>query len=198
MSDGTTPSGSDPGNNDRYKQPEQKDPVGILKRQWHVLLIIVLLIAIGGMYLWKNIAVSNTRKEVTAQAARVIAERNTELLRLVSVPLVWAVRGEMMRGNYDQINQYLINFVREPHVQDVILAKADGVILLATNKRLEGEPVTDSFPASVLQVEKTTVNSLEGKGLVSASPVMGLNRKLGVLIVVYAAPKNNMESDKGE
>ena len=194
MSDGITPSGSDPGNAGRYEQPERKDAVGILKRQWHVLLIIVLLIALGAMYLWKNNAVSNTREEVTAQAARVIAERNTEFLRLVSVPLVWAVRGEMMRGNYDQINQYLINFVREPHVQDVILAKADGVILLATNKRLEGTPVTDAFPASVLQVEKATVSSLEGRGLMSASPVMGLNRKLGVLIVVYAAPEFNLES----
>ena len=141
---------------------------------------------------------NSTREEVKAQAARVIAERNAEFLRLVSVPLVWAVRGEMMRGNYDQINQYLINFVREPNVNDVLLAKADGVILLATNKRLEGEPVTDSFPASVLQVEKTTVSSLEGRGLMSASPVMGLNRKLGVLIVVYAAPENTLENSTSE
>ena len=198
MSNGTKPSGSDPGNSGRYEQPEQKDAVGILKRQWHVLLIILLLIALGAMYLWKNNAVNSTREEVTAQAARVIAERNIEFLRLVSVPLVWAVRGEMMRGNYDQINQYLINFVREPHVQDVILAKADGVILLATNKRLEGTPVKDSFPASVLQVEKATVSSLEGKGLMSASPVMGLNRKLGVLIVVYAAPENTLKSSTSE
>ena len=198
MSNGTTPSGSDPGNTGHYEQPERKDAVGILKRQWHVLLIILLLITLGAMYLWKNNAVNSTREEVKAQAARVIAERNAELLRLVSVPLVWAVRGEMMRGNYDQINQYLINFVREPHVQDVILAKTDGVILLATNKRLEGKPVTDSLPASVLQVEKTTVSSLEGRGLMSASPVMGLNRKLGVLIVVYAAPKSTLESSTGE
>jgi len=198
MSNGTTPSGSGPGNIGRYEQPERKDAVGILKRQWHVLLIILLLIALGAMYLWKNNAVNSTREEVTAQAARVIAERNIEFLRLVSVPLVWAVRGEMMRGNYDQINQYLINFVREPHVQDVILAKADGVILLATNKRLEGTPVKDSFPASVLQVEKATVSSLEGKGLMSASPVMGLNRKLGVLIVVYAAPENTLKSSTSE
>jgi len=198
MSNGTTPSGSDPVNTGRYEQPEQNDAVGILKRQWHVLLIIVLLIALGALYLWKNNAVNSTREEVKAQAARVIAERNAELLRLVSVPLVWAVRGEMMRGNYDQINQYLINFVREPHVQDVILAKTDGMILLATNKRLEGKPVTDSLPASVLQVEKTTVSSLEGRGLMSASPVMGLNRKLGVLIVVYAAPKSTLESSTGE
>ena len=101
-------------------------------------------------------------------------------------------------GNYDQINQYLISFVREPHVQDVVLAKADGVILLATNKRLEGTPVTDSFPASVLQVEKATVSSLEGRGLMSASPVMGLNRKLGVLIVVYAAPTFTLERSPRE
>ena len=47
MSNGTTPSGSDPGNTGRYEQPEQNDAVGILKRQWHVLLIIVLLIALG-------------------------------------------------------------------------------------------------------------------------------------------------------
>ena len=198
MSNSAIPSGSNPGNTGRYEQPEQKDAVGILKRQWHVLLIIILLVALGGMYLWKNNAVNSAREEVTAQAARVIAERNTEFLRLVSVPLVWAVRGEMMRGNYDQINQYLINFVREPHVQDVILAKADGVILLATNKRLEGTPVTDSFPASVLQVEKATVSSLEGRGLMSASPVMGLNRKLGVLIVVYAPPKSILEGSPGE
>lgn len=90
----------------------------------------------------------------------------------------------MIRGNYDQVNQYMINFVQQSNVDEVVLAKPDGQILLATNKRLEGTPVADSFPATVLQADKTTVLDLENRGLAAASPVMGISEKLGVLIVV--------------
>ena len=156
-----------------------------VKKHWPLLAILLLLAAVAGMYAWKSIAVKKVRAELTETAGRVITQQNQASLQLVMVPLVWAVRSEMIRGNYDQINQYMINFVREPNVNEVVLAKPDGVIVLATNKRLEGTPVADSFPGAVLQVDKTTVSSLENRGLLAASPIMGISEKLGVIMVVY-------------
>lgn len=167
---------------------------GLLGRQkWALLIILILIAAVAGMFVWKKIAVDRTRAEVAAKAAEVIAAQNEAFLRLVTVPLVWAVRSEMIRGNYDQINQYLINFVREPNVNEVVLAKPDGVILLATNKRLEGTAVADSYPATVLQAEKTVVTSLDNRGFLAASPVMGISGKLGVIIVVYKPAAYSLE-----
>ena len=159
--------------------------IALVKKQWHLLVILVLIAAVAGMYVWKNFAVGKTREQLTEKAGRVITQQNEASLQLVMVPLVWAVRSEMIRGNYDQINQYMINFVREPNVNEVVLAKPDGSIVLATNKRLEGTPVAGSFPGTVLQVDKTTVSSLADRGLLAASPVMGISEKLGVLLVVY-------------
>jgi hypothetical protein len=162
-------------------------------KKWRLILILLLLAAIAGMYAWKQVAVENTRKELTQKAGQIIADQNRAWLELLSVPLVWAVRSEMIRGNYDQINQYMINFVRQPNVNEVVLVKPDGVIMLATNKRLEGTPVADSFPASVLQVERTTVSPLEQRGWMSASPIMGINQKLGVIIFVYVPPEYRLQ-----
>lgn len=168
-------------------------PSSSVKKQWRLILILLLVVAVAGMYAWKQLAVENTRKELTQRAGQIIADQNRAWLELLSVPLVWAVRSEMIRGNYDQINQYMINFVRQPNVNDVVLVKPDGVIMLATNKRLEGTPVADSFPALVMQVDKTTVSPLEQRGLMSASPIMGINQKLGVIIFVYVPAEYKLQ-----
>lgn len=178
--EGNGKSASDPGDNN----PKVSSP-GFAQSHWRLLGILLLIIAIAGLFLWKQIAVEQTRKEVTQKAENLIAKQNAALLQLAATPLVWAVRSEMIRGNYDQINQYMISFVRQPNVKEVVLVKPDGMVVLATNKSLEGTPAADSFPEAALQVEATVVTPLEKRGLMAASPIMGLNKKLGVLIIVY-------------
>lgn len=155
---------------------------------WQLYVILFLILALVGMYFWKNLAVGKVRTEVSNKAAEIIGEQNNSYLRLVSIPLVWAVRSEMIRDNYDQINQYLANFVKEKNMKELVVAKTDGKVVAATNKKLEGTNISTSFPADVLQTAETTITVRENGEYQVVSPVMGLNAKLGVLVLVYAPP----------
>jgi hypothetical protein len=162
--------------------------------QWRLIIILLLVIAVAGMYVWKNVAVNRATVQLTEKADRIITDQNRMFLRLAVVPLVWAVRSEMIRENYDQINQYLNQFVKEQNMKEIVVAKPDGAIVVATNKKFEGQPVTDIFPASVLQVDKLTVSSLENGDIMVASPVMGLSAKVGVLILLYTPASYNLQA----
>ena len=138
--------------------------------------------------------VNSFRAQVSESANRIITEQNNSYLRLVAVPLTWAVRSEMIRNNYDQINQYLSQFVKEKNMKEIIVAKPDGTIVVATNKKLEGASLTGVFPSSVLQEEKTTVSSLKGGDIMVVSPVMGLSSKQGILILLYTPPSYTIQT----
>lgn len=176
------------------QQPEQKSGKSFIVTQWRLIIILILVLAVAGMYVWKNMAVKRAEADLTEQATRIITGQNSDFLRLVTVPLVWAVRSEMIRSNYDQINQYLKQFVKEKNMKEIVIAKPDGTIVVATNKKFEGKPVTDIFPASVLQEDKTTVSSMANGEIMVASPVMGLSTKVGVLILLYTPASYNLKA----
>ncbi|MDD2542559.1 MAG: hypothetical protein PHH28_16185, partial [Desulfuromonadaceae bacterium] len=87
-----------------------QSPANMILKYWYFYVILFLILAVAGMYIGKNMAVSKTRAELTQRAVQVIGENNRSFLRLASIPFVWAVRSEMLRGNLDQVNQYLIQF----------------------------------------------------------------------------------------
>jgi C4-dicarboxylate-specific signal transduction histidine kinase len=155
---------------------------------WRSITIFILVLAVAGTYAWKNVAVDRATAQVTEDATRIMTDQNRTLLRLAVVPLVWAVRSEMIRNNYDQINQYLVQFVKEKNMREIVVARPDGTVVVATNKKLEGKPVTSAFPPSVLQENALTVRSTETGDLLVVAPVMGLSDKVGILILVYAPP----------
>jgi hypothetical protein len=172
--------------------PTQSRSKMILK-YWHFYVILFLILALAGMYIGKNMAVSKARAELTQRAAQVIGEQNGSFLRLASIPLVWAVRSEMLRGNLDQVDQYLTLFVKEPGMKEIIVAGPDGVGLVATNKKREGATVAGLFPPEFLKSNLTTLSTLANGDLVVAAPVMGLNSRLGTLILVSSPAQYSLE-----
>ena len=176
------------------QQPEQGVNKSFIMTHWHSITIMVLVLAVAGMYVWKNVAVNCAKAQVSESANRIITEQNKSYLRLVALPLTWAVRSEMIRDNYDQINQYLNQLVKEKNMKEIVVAKPDGTIVVATNKKREGTSVTSVFPPSVLQEDKTTVSTLENGDIMVVSPVMGLSAKQGVLILLYTPPSYTMQT----
>ena len=176
------------------EQPKQVVNKSFIVAQWRLIIILLLVIAVAGMYVWKNVAVNRATVQLTEKAGRIITDQNRKFLRLAVVPLVWAVRSEMIRENYDQINLYLNQFVKEQNMKEIVVAKPDGAIVVSTNKKFEGKPVTDIFPASVLQEDKLMVSTLENGDIMVASPVMGLSTKVGVLILLYTPESYNLQA----
>lgn len=176
------------------KQAEQSANKSFIVAHWRLITILILVLAVTGMYLWKNVAVNSARAQLTESANRVITEQNRSYLRLVALPLVWAVRSEMIRDNNDQINQYLNQLVKEKNMKVIVIAKPDGIIEVSTNKKLEGTSVTGVFPPLVLREEKTMVHSLEGGEIMVVSPIMGISAKLGTLILLYTPPGYTLQA----
>jgi hypothetical protein len=167
---------------------QKKSLAKTMVRHWRLVGALLLVLATAGTYVWKNVAVSRARAALAQNAGQFVDEQNRSCLRLAAVPLVWAVRSEMMRGNYDQVNQYLTRFVKEPGMKELLVAGADGRVVAATDKRREGASVSTAFP-SAPGVDTITVTPGENGEIMVSAPIMGLNDKLGVLVMVSSPPR---------
>lgn len=161
-------------------------------RLWLALILLVLLV-LGAVYLWKlwserqlNAHYEATQQTVLQRSQQALTQQSIELLRFSTVPLTWAIRQEMMAGNLGQINSYFLELIREPYVRQITLIRPDGLILLSTNKKLEGQRIEAAFPTALLNVTKPEVGQDPQGNIRIALPVMGLNQKLGLLVVSYA------------
>ena len=96
--------------------------------------------------------------------------------------------------NYNQINEYLNRFVKEPNIRQILVVKSDGTISVATDKKVEGAPFSSLFPQALIEQNEISISD-DGKGNIRVvAPIMGLNAKLGLLIMIYEAGKINIEA----
>ncbi len=160
--------------------------------KWKLKGILILMLLIAGMYGWRNLSVRRIEKETKKQAAQIteatgerLLEKNRALLRLTSIPLSWVVRMEMPKGNYENIDQYFKQIIKEDNFKVILLADVDGKIIVSTDRRMEGAHLSEYYPADLLEQYETTVRQLNEEDLIVVTPVIGLTAKLGALIMVY-------------
>lgn len=92
----------------------------------------------------------------------------------------WAVRSEMNRNNLEEVNNLFLAFVRENRVRMIhLINSANSKIILSTDKKNEGQEVTN---AGFLNVTEQVIIEDEGKTFI-VSPIMGINRITGILVV---------------
>lgn len=167
---------------------------------WSLLVFLGIVLLV---FAWKHIAVSQaesrlqkeraemtqnleTERSIIFRKAREYADSqyNKEEERFGQV-LSWAVRGELIRNNLDQVNQYLNELVKLKNTERVVLISDEGKLLVSTDKKLEEAEGIDLYPADVLQQRKITIMSdVNGKKLLVV-PVMGLNARLATVIISY-------------
>lgn len=163
--------------------------------------VLVILAALGGIYIWKEIDLNRAERQIILQkeqfaaqkdelvrkSAALYAQDKKEALSLFSVPLAWAVRREMISGNLDQIDQYFTELVKVKGFTRIILAKSDSVVVLSSDRKFLGAKFNSIYSAEYLAVEQTQiVESGPGQYLLVV-PIMGLNNKLGILVISYTA-----------
>lgn len=164
---------------------------------WYGLVFLGIIVII---FAWKLIAVSKVESDmakklenervVIIQQAREYADQQyiKEEERFGQV-LSWAVRGELIRNNIEQIDQYLSEIVKMKDTERVVLIGDDGQLLVSTDKRLEEAKGVEIFPKEILNLQKITIKSdVDGKKILVV-PVMGLNKKIATVIVSYKLPK---------
>lgn len=198
---------SSPKNNDvpAEKTDRQENPKAsfllVVKKHWRLLFTLFLLFLIAIMYQWKTISVNSVkedmkaeRKHLTAKLNQIVLDKNMELVRLTAIPLSWAVRGEMVKDNYEYIDQYFKQLVRANRFTSITLSAADGKIIVATDKSLEGKMVANVYSPTVQDQYETTVKVLPNGEIMAVVPVLGVAGKLGVMVLSYAPETINLDT----
>lgn len=167
---------------------------------WHRyrLLIIVAAIGlaiIGWLYVSKGMAVRQAEDTAAAQRAEMVkqataqhAETVKQSLTMFSVPLAWAIRREMMADNLDQVDQYVTDLVKQKGFERMVVAKTDGAVAVASDRKNLGSPFGSLYAERYLTLEQISVEETSpGKWLVIV-PILGLNARLGTVAIEYQAP----------
>ena len=152
-----------------------------------LVTVFIAILAVLVVYFWKDIEGKRQQNEIIKTATLQLEEKNQEMLKLLSRPLVWGIRSEMLRGNMEQVNMFTTEMVRQPNFQYILLIEPDGNTLISTDKRMEGQQFEERYRQDVLRVESTVVFPEDDDLLILAAPVMGFDRKLATLVVAYRA-----------
>ncbi len=161
--------------------------------------LVVLAVA---LYAWKVAAVGavedklaqsqaqhvQARAELIEQARQLDARGNEEALRRFGTPLAWAVRREVMAANLDQVDQYLTDLVQIRGFQSALLANPEGKVIVASDRKQIAAQFSSLYPAQYLQAGEIQVEQVPEGKLRAVIPIMGLNRRLGTLVLEYTPP----------
>ena len=153
-------------------------------------LLIVSLVAVS---LWSFIKINllNSSFEKQTSELKTIYENeinslSVEQLTTTSKVFAWAVRSELLRNNKEQVNLFFERIIKEPGINKVqFVDSKTSKILLSTNKKDEGAV----YPNQVALMTDETIHFSSDATQSFISPVMGLNNKLGVLVIEYQRNK---------
>lgn len=173
-------------------------------RKYPVFLTALLgILAVTAVYFWKDMQGRNQKAEVEKMATAQIEQNLHDMLRLMSKPLIWSIRSEMLRGNIEQVNIFTNDLVKEKNFQYIHLIDPDGNIIVSTDKKLEGQSANGMFDNSILQTDSVMVFNSDNSMLTLAAPVMGYDKRLAIVIMKYKPDrfvwnKDNPSADAGE
>lgn len=156
-----------------------------LNKNWLALSLVAVLIAV---LVWFNIKLNKAEKRNEKQKQEGIASYNLMIdsisnanMKLSTRLLSWAVRGELIRNNIEQVDLFFNSFIKENNIKRLDLIDPNtGKIIKSTDKKIEGDFISDRN--IIYQADKGVVLDTAKAQIIS--PVMGLDSKIGVLVVV--------------
>lgn len=163
---------------------------------WYGAVFLAIIIVI---FTWKQIAVGKVESDmakkleseralVTQQAREYADQQYSKEEERFGQVLSWAVRGELLRKNLDQIDQYLNEIVKMKGTDRAVLIGEDGQLLVSTDKRLEDTKGVELYPKEILSSQKITLRSDVAGKKILVIPVMGLNKRDATLVISYNQP----------
>jgi len=171
-------------NEENFEEKKESKILTFVKKHWFVLFLIVVIIIILLWAVSKIKIVENRSIKEKEQLVNLYEVRMDSLhlsnMELTAKVFSWAIRSEMTRQNMEQVNQFFSGFVKEPNIRKIqLIDPVSGKVLLSSDKKDEGTIVEDAL---ILQTEETIHLTAEtGEKIIS--PVMGLDTRIGVLVI---------------
>jgi hypothetical protein len=170
---------------------------------WAVLLVVIALLAALG---WQRVAMNRAEARLAAERQTLSSEFQADRSALVTelkakveanadetkrqfgLALAWAVRGEMIRNNLDQVDQFFSEIIKLPHTERVLLADSTGKVRVSTDRRYLGAALSTLVPVEATLPEEVEVRAGPNQTKLLVIPIMGLNSRLGTVVVSYREP----------
>ncbi|GAA4400639.1 hypothetical protein GCM10023187_14040 [Nibrella viscosa] len=139
------------------------------------------------------------RKAMAQQVRTGQVENDRHTLTLMLKSLAWAMQNVMTRNpsstyNQSDINQYFNSLIQEKGVRELLLVGPNGSVILSTNKKNQNVPVTDRYPATLIQQPDAYFQNAGDTYRLSV-PIMSLDNRLGTVIMIYK-PVNLMPQNQ--
>lgn len=179
-------------------QKEKKSFFKYVRKRWRGLLILLLILICGAMYGWKELAINKMEKQfredslqVVSKSQRFINQKDSTYLKLLAYTFSWAIRGEVIRNNMEEVNQYVSALVKQPGFVEILLADNNGKVIVSSNKKYETTNLSDFFAYNYINLTDITVvrHPEDNHVFVTLSPIMNLNAKIGTLLFTFKASK---------
>lgn len=151
-------------------------------------VLITIIIGVLGMtiiYFWKTHQAKNERGTLENMANEHVMQNDEAVLKLLSKPLVWSIRSELLRGNLEQVDIYTTELVREKNFQFIYLIRPSDSIIVSTDKKLQGQLATNMFDKALLRSDSITLVRNTDSSLTVFAPVMGYDSRLATLVYKY-------------
>lgn len=150
-------------------------------------LSLLLLLGIVIAVVWGVIGKNNLEKEYQAKIEQLNINHNKlmdsmvhEKAEMITSTLALAVRSELIDENKDQVNQYFLQMIKNKQISKIMLVNhKNGNIEMSTNKKDESM----TFQNETLLLAKDVISEANESVIVTATPIMGLNSQMAVLIV---------------
>ncbi len=164
-----------------------------------VWLVIVLLLILSnlGVYFYQRMQqdklVAMCRVQLDdkyKQGEAMTLQRSVEIATDLCRTMVFGIRGEMERANKGQIELFINNMVQESGLDLVVIQDANDSIYLSTDKKYENQ----QLPYIEGLVTKEQVLRSDLNEVVVVSPIMGTEKRLGTLLILYKAQQPTQES----
>jgi uncharacterized protein YneF (UPF0154 family) len=172
-------------NNSKEVQKVQRQNPSLWKRVLLITVSLVIALLAGGIFLTRYQG-ERRLKELSelAESQSMVIQRQD--LQLFSLPLAWSVRKELMRSNYDQIDEYFTEMIKRKGFGLIMLIDPSGIIKVSTDRKLQGSFFSMRYPQMKLGgLVPVSYAVPEGKSMFLV-PVMGLNEKIGTIAFVYS------------
>lgn len=155
------------------------------KRSLLVALPLALALLFGGIYLTRYLGEQRAKELIVLAESRSVVQQRQDI-QLFALPLAWSVRKELMRANYDQIDDYFNELIQRKGFGVIMLLDPSGTIKVSTDRKLQGSSFLLRYPRMTLQAPVQVSYALpEGGKSMFLVPVMGLNSRLGTIAFIY-------------
>ncbi len=167
-----------------FGQTQRQKP-SFWKRFFLITVLLVITLLAGGIVLSRYQGEQRLKELVElAEIRSVIIQRQD--IQLFALPLAWLVRKELMRSNYDQIDEYFNEMIRRKGFGVIMLVDPSGFIKISTDRKLQGSSFSLRYPQMKLGASVPVSYAVPERKSMFLVPVMGLNEQIGTIAFIYS------------